>query len=161
MLLLVAVVLGVTACGGSSGIEELEGQMTEVFFSELAVELVDISCPEGVQIEPSNQFVCTAAVTDGVGRLRVGVLIDSDGRANFSRENALVNLDKIEAEVAEELSRGVGSAITIECGVEKVLMSEVGGTFACTAVAATGEQRGVEITVDDLDATTRWRLLAV
>jgi len=156
-----SLVLVAAACGGVSALEDLETQMTDVFLSELDVALEDITCTEGAQIEPASQFQCTAAVVEGEGRLRVGVLIDTDGRAEFTRENALVDLESIETEVSEDLSRGIGVRITVECGAALVRIVEVGGTFACSAIADNGEQRGVEIQVDDLNATTQWRLLAV
>ena len=150
-----------SACGGSSALDDLKSPMTDVFKTELDVDLEDIQCPEGVSIEAGNQFQCTAAITDGAGRLRVGVLMDVDGRANFTRENVLVDLDAIEQEIGDELSRGIGAPIVLECGEASVQVAEPEGTIPCTAVANNGETRGVEVTVEDIDATTTWRLLAV
>lgn len=157
---LLAVVLLAAACGGTSALEELEGQMISVFQTELDVELEDIMCTDGAQIEPSSTFQCTAAMVDGEGRLRVGVLIDNDGAANFTQENAVIDLERVETSVAEELTRGIGAPILVECGEAIVKAVEVAGTFPCTAVAATGEERGVDITVENLEPLFNWKLLA-
>ncbi len=161
---LLAVVLGLSltaaACGGSSPLDELRGQMSDVFLAELDVELEDITCTEGAQIQPASTFQCTAAMANGEGRLRVGVLIDNDGAANFTQENAVVDLERVEETVTQEISAAIGAEIVVDCGEALVKAVEVAGTFPCTAIAFTGEERGVEITVEDLEPLYDWKLLA-
>ena len=160
--LLAVVVVAMTftaACGGSSPLEELQTQMSDVFLNELQIELEDITCTEGAQIQPSSTFQCTAALTDGEGRLRVGVLIDNDGAANFTQENAVVDLERVESTVSADISTAIGAEIVVDCGEAKVKAVEVAGTFPCTAIAFTGEERGVEITVEDLEPLYDWKLL--
>ena len=117
---LIALTLLASACGGSSKLDDLKAQMVDVFTTQRGVELVDIECEDGAAVEPNASFLCTSSVTDGEGRLRVQVSIDADGAARFEQMDAIVILGQIEADVAADLTFGLGTDIAVSCRDELV-----------------------------------------
>lgn len=153
---LIALTLLATACGGSSKLDDLKAQMVDVFTTQRGVELVDIECEDGAAVEPNASFLCTSSVTDGEGRLRVQVSIDADGAARFEQMDAIVILGQIEADVAADLTFGLGTDIAVSCRDDQATVyrvEPVNATFRCTAVAVGSgtATRDVEITVSGLD----------
>jgi hypothetical protein len=156
MAALVAIGVLVSACGGTSKVDELHTQMADVFLTELEVELQDIECTDGAPVEPGSKFQCTAAVTEGEGRLRVQVAIDQQNAAHFTQENALVDYANVETDISADLLRGLGAEIQVTCG-DGVLIAEVSSSFRCTATAPSGEMKDLDVSVEDLEAITIWR----
>jgi len=143
-----------SACSSPSKIGELKAQIEDVLSSELPnIPVDDVNCgsPEP-SLDPGNLFFCTAGVEGG--RVRIEVSIDADGIARYRRLNALVNLDRLELEITEDLSFDIGIAVTVDCG-DGNRVQELGSNFVCT-VSASGETRGVRVTVEDIDGLTRW-----
>lgn len=161
-----AAALVVAACGGSSKLDDLKAQMTDVFEAQRQVQLEEIECPEEAAVDPNASFLCTAGISGGEGRLRVQVDIDSDGAARFEQMDAIVLLDQIEADVAADLTFGLGTEIAVSCRDDDATLyriEPVNSTFRCTALAVGSgtDTRDVEITVSGLDHPHAWRLLAV
>jgi hypothetical protein len=155
-VLAVVVVLGVfaAACGSASQIGELKTQIEAVLSSELPdISVNDVNCgsPEPT-LDPGDIFFCTAGVDNG--RVRIQVTIDADGVARYERLNALVDLDRLELEITSDLSFDIGIDVTVDCG-DGFKVEEIESNFVCT-VSASGETRGVRVTVKDIDATTEW-----
>jgi len=142
------------ACSSPSQIGELKTQIEAVLSSELPnIPVKDVNCGNpDPSLDPGNLFFCTAGV-DG-GRVRIEVSIDADGVARYRRINALVDLDRLELEIQEDLSFDIGIAVVVDCG-EGHRVQERGSNFVCT-VSASGETRGVRVTVEDIDAITSW-----
>ena len=142
------------ACSTPSQIGELKTQIEDVLSSELPnIAVKDVNCGNpDPSLDPGNVFFCTAGV-DG-GRVRIEVKIDADGIARYARINALVDLDRLELEIAEDLSFGIGIDVTVDCG-DGHRVQEQGSNFVCT-VSASGETRGVRVTVEDVEANTTW-----
>ena len=155
-ILAVVVALGALAgaCGSTSQIGELKTQIELVLSSELPdISVNDVNCGNpDPNLDPGNVFFCTAGV-DG-GRVRIQVMIDADGVARYERLNALVDLDRLELEISSDLSFDIGIEVAVDCG-DGFRVQELESNFVCT-VSASGETRGVRVTVQDIDATTEW-----
>ncbi|HEC10963.1 MAG TPA: hypothetical protein ENI86_15590 [Acidimicrobiales bacterium] len=148
------------ACGGTSREDELRSQVGDVLRGEFpGIDIGPVNCGDAIDFTPGSSFQCTAKAADGL--IRTQVTMDEDGRARVVRENALVDLDRVELEVAKDLTEGLGTPIGVDCGDESFRVEEVGASFECRAFAAENpdDSRGVEVTVDDLSGTIGWRLL--
>lgn len=151
----VALLTATAACGGSSQIGELRTQIEDVLrgeFPELRVNDVNCGDPDP-SLDPGSIFFCTAGVEGG--RIRVQVTIDADGVARYERLNALVDLDRLELEIATDLEAGLGFPVGVDCG-DGFSVEEVGAEFVCV-VSASGDSRGARVTVADIDANTTYR----
>ncbi|MCP3934079.1 MAG: DUF4333 domain-containing protein [Actinomycetia bacterium] len=167
VLPLMVFLLVTSACGGSSKLEELEAQMSDVFMTQTDENFVleDIECSEEAVVEVGASFQCAAGVSNGDGRLLVGVTIDGDGSARFDQQNAIVVLSQVEADVAADLTFGLGTTIAVTCGADAETLYKIepiGGTFVCTATSVdSASTRDIEITVSGLQAPHAWRLLSL
>lgn len=151
---MLAVSVFAAGCSSPSQIGELKRQIEDVLSSELPnIPVKDVNCGSpDPSLDPGNLFFCTAGV-DG-GRVRIEVSIDADGIARYRRINSLVDLDRLELEITEDLTFDIGIAVTVDCG-EGHRVQEIGSNFVCK-VSASGETRGVRVTVEDIDANTSW-----
>ena len=139
------------ACGGSSQFDELKATLeTQIRSDYRDVKVDDINCGDNRSLDPGSDFLCTAGIDGGSGRLRIQVTIDSDGVARYERLNARLDLDRLEVEIATDLSGGLGYAVAIDCG-DGFTVEEVGSDFTCT-VTASGFTAPVRVTVKDVDA---------
>lgn len=156
MLAVVAAFLAIAgACGGSSKFDELKATLeTQVRSDHRGVKVDDINCGENPSLDPGSDFLCTAGIDGGSGRLRIQVTIDNDGIARYERLNARFDLDRLELEIAADLLDGLGYEVGVDCG-DGFSVEEVGSAFTCT-VTASGDTAGVRVTVNDVDANTDW-----
>ena len=157
--------LFLAACGGDSGgsgsedggtkvtdLSELEAKlvaMQEEKVPDLAVE--GAQCPAEVNLEEGTTFECTVTI-EGVDAPYAITPTKDDpeaevGSFHIEPAKAIINVS-----IVTDFINTQTGATDAKCGNEKVLVSEVGGTFDCT-VSVGGQTQDVEMIVKDLEGT--------
>jgi hypothetical protein len=152
------------ACGGGSDAGDSGGGNNVTDLSQLETKLVELQkekspdlnvegaeCPPEVDLEQGSSFECTVTI-EGVAAPYSVTLTEDDPEAeagSFHVEPAKAIIDV--SIVTEFISSQAGGG-EAECGSEKVIVSDVGGTFDCT-VSIGGQTQDVEMIVKDIDGT--------
>jgi hypothetical protein len=154
--------LAFAACGGSVGVSSGSGGGPDL--SKLEAKLVDLQnekspdltvggaqCPTDVDLQQGAKFECTVTI-EGVDAPYSITLTEDDpegavGSFHIEPAKAIINV----AIVTDFIATQAGGA-DAECGTEKIIVSDVGGTFDCT-VNVGGHTENVQMIVRDIDGT--------
>ena len=148
------------ACGGGSDQTAMERELQNALAGELTpVEIVDVACPEDVELAPESVFLCGAEVADSYYEVRVTV-IDAQGRFEYERRHAVLNVVNTELQIEAEVTAALGFEVVTNCGDNEYLVVSVGNTFQCTLTRESDSaQRNVEVQVENADQVISWLLL--
>lgn len=157
---LMTTALLLVACGGGSSQTDMERQLQNELSDELTPASVrNVDCPEDVSLEPESVFRCGAEVEGAPYELEV-TIIDAQGRFDYERRHAVMNVVNTELELAAEASDALGFDVQTDCGDLEYLVVSVGNTFQCTLTRVDGgNQRRIEITVANAESVIEWSLL--
>lgn len=144
---------GDSEAGGAVDLSELEDKLIEMQEEKspnLSVE--GASCPDGVELTQGSTFECIVTI-EGVGAPYKVTLTDDNpeaesGSFNIEPAKAIIDVSLVIDFIAGQVPEGA----EVSCGEEKVIVSEVGGTFECE-VSAGGPVERVEMLVKDIEGT--------
>lgn len=151
-----------TACG-DDGAGSGDGRVTDL--SELEAKLVEMQeekspnlsvegadCPDEVDLDEGSTFECTVTI-EGVEAPYAVTLTEDNPEAetgSFHIEPAKAIIDV--SIVVNFIQGRVDAGAEVDCGSEKVIVTDVGGTFVCT-ISGAGETNEVEMIVKDIEGT--------
>ena len=158
---LIACLVLLAACGGGTDQTGMERELQNSLAGELVpAEITGVDCPEDADLSPESQFLCSASVEGEYYEVQV-TIIDEQGRFEFERRHAVMNVVNTEVQLTSELSQALGFDIDADCGDSEYLVVSVGNTFQCTLTRAEGgAQRNIEVAVENAASVISWSLLA-
>lgn len=152
-----AVLLAVAGCSKTADTGKLEQSIEDE--AERVFEGYDVSeadCPEDIEIEQGNDFDCTIGVAGVDVRVHV-TQNDDDGNVTLDQLDAVIDVNKAEAVLADQIGQQAGVTIEVDCGGDDYLAVEVGGGFACEATDG-ADSRTVDVTVTDAAGNVEFEL---
>lgn len=159
LLLVALVAVGTPACTRTLDAEVLHQAIASGLNEQLALPIASVSCPADRPIAANDSFDCTATPVAG-GELTVTVTqSDEEGNINWkvSRTDGLMDLQLVEASVAEGLRSQAQVEATVTCG-DRWKKITPGDVFSCEARVADGEAVAVEVTTTDGEGNISWKV---
>jgi len=152
---------------GGSGIDQqkLQDEITANVKSVVpSVQDVAVTCPSDIALAKGTSFNCTAAIGDQDLTVKV-TQTDDEGNVEYTQDQALLDLDKLQRELNAGLAKQVGGSWTTTCdslGSNRYRVGALGSDFKCytTGKSAEGVSREdlpVVVTVKDVDGNVSWR----
>lgn len=99
-----------------------------------------VDCPRPIRRAVGEVVTCTATIAGTPVQLTVTQL-DRDGRVRVDTDRTLLDLAKVEADVATRLTKDVGIETSIVCDGPRVRVLVVGESLRCTASDPSGRTR--------------------
>lgn len=157
--LIVAAAL-LAACGGGTNQTEMEREIQNALSSDLApIPVAAVDCPEDVVLDPESVFPCSAEVDGSYFEVQVTIL-DAQGRWEYERRHAILNVVNTELILQNDLSVALGFDVTADCGDSENLVVSVGNTFLCRLSRVNGGAiRDIEVQVKSADQAIEWSLM--
>ena len=159
--ILIVLVLTAAACGGGSSQTEMEQQLQNGLTDELTpAEVRAVTCPEDADLTPESVFRCEATVEGSYYVVQV-TIIDAQGRFEYERRHAVLNVVKLEAELGADATTALGFEVGTNCGDNEYLVVSIDNTFQCTLTrTANDAQRNIEVQVENANGGISWTLLS-
>lgn len=101
--------------------------------------------------------MCTAKVNDVEIPVKVTVQDDTTYAVNFVTTKKLVNLDKVGAMIAPDVSAKLRTRVTIDCG-KGLKALEPGESFRCSAKDSDGGTGVLTYTIGKMDGADEWKI---
>lgn len=120
------------------------------------VQVQDAECPER-PAKKGDVFECTARFDGQVLRFKV-TQEDDEGRVTIEPAQAVVDTDRVEADIARVIRQQAGVDATVDCGSQRLFVKDPGATFDCQAADARGATRRIVVTVKDVQGNADYRL---
>ncbi len=134
----------------------LSSQIAAQLETQYGIKQPAVTCPSGVPDRKGQTFVCTATI-DGQTIQMDGTATGS-GRFSVEPRSVIISVPTIESSLATELKKQTHIKPVVDCGPKEVLVVEVGGTFACSAVFPGGKPRAVKVKVVNLQGRYLYQL---
>jgi hypothetical protein len=160
--LVVAVVLGLAACGGDDAAaldrEATEDAIAEVVADGLGVQVDAVVCPDDVERTAGATAACRGVLADDVGDVRIEVRrADEEGTLGVEVLDAVIDRVDVARQLDEELAATYERDFTVDCGGDGPDVVAPDTSFACVATDADGA-REVTVTVTDQAGTLRFEV---
>lgn len=174
LLVLAPAALAVALVAGCSGSVNIGGNKLDETKLEDTIEsdlsnavdsgtAVSVDCPADVEIKAGATSECTAMIGSQALIYKVEQT-DDEGNVTYTRTKAVLDLDKAEASVTEQLTEQVPGTWKMSCtpaGDERIYVIAVGGTFTCGVEGTNedGETQSADVilTVKDLEGNVDWK----
>ena len=159
MLVIAAITLA--ACGGGSSQTEMEQQLQNELSDILTpAEIRNVTCPEDADLTPESVFRCEAVVEGSYFEAQV-TIIDAQGRFEYDRQHAVMNVVNLELDLGADATTALGFEVETNCGDSEYLVVSLDNTFQCILTRTeNGATRNVEIQVKNADGGYSWVLLS-
>jgi hypothetical protein len=102
--------------------------------------VTDVQCPNPIRRNAGEVTQCHATVAGTPVKLTV-TQVDRDGHVKVEADRTLLDIAKVEADIATRLTKDVGIETSIVCDGPRVRVLVVGETLRCTATDPSGRKR--------------------
>jgi hypothetical protein len=126
---------------------DAEKEVSRIAQEQLDVQLADLRCPDGVEVQSGSSFACTATV-EGQDVSFTVTQTDDKGNVDITSDNTYFAVSDIEGEVGAQVQDQTGVAVQSSCdtGGKTVLVDAAGTQLSCAVT-------NTEDSSDTLDVT--------
>lgn len=161
--------LTLAACGGTNSIDSAKvDSIITTKINEIAPSAtVTADCPSDVKVESGATFTCPVTIN---GKQVTYTVTQTDDQGNVSAvpsDVALVSMPAAEEEISKGLTEQIAGSsdwqttCTPDGLVDKLLITQAGSTFTCTAEGTTQDGAtgpvGIDVTVKDNAGNLTWK----
>ncbi len=130
-------------------LDRAERSITENLQTEYVGFDVDrVTCPDDVEVEAGAEFTCTTRI-EGQQLDIVVTQEDDEGNVTFQKAQAAIPAAKAEEFIVTEF-RQQGTAVTVDCGDNDVIVVDPGSTIECAVTTDDGNMTTAIVTVNDV-----------
>ena len=114
------------------------------------VTFESISCPDEVEADAGATFTCTANLPDDELHVEVTQKDDEGGSISYVATEAVVLVADAKAQVEGVVRPEFTGGVTVDCGLDAILVVPPGTTFECSATGPLDPLRIIRVTVVDI-----------
>jgi hypothetical protein len=146
--------------GGGPDLGDLEAKLVDLQEEkspDLSVE--GAHCPEDTELEKGATFECTVTI-EGVEAPYTITMTEDDpdadvGSFHVEASKAIIDVSLVKDFIKSQVTGATGE-VEVDCGPEKVIVSDVGGIIDCTVSDDNGTQ-DVQMVVKDKEGTVTFK----
>lgn len=151
---LLALTVLTVACGGGDTVdpEDAAGKVSTVLATRYGSGVVDdVMCPDDVQPEAGERFVCTAVVEGQDVHVTVRFVDDDGGITSESVQprEAVIDAGTMEDFVEDQYFRRTGEGASAECTDKDLLVAEPGAKLDCRVETGADARSSAVVTVEN------------